>query len=155
VLPLAPLLLDRAPGLPTIGLAASALLRDAIPASGTGLSGLQSALSKARISTPEPVSMQTFQPSPIRKFPLSYQCLAAFSSRFISLSAGPMLRLVPESHKRKNAKLSTGSPRTGGQLRKPRKRPQILIWTASVPALRQQAQAFNGPSAPAGATGAR
>lgn len=127
VLPLAPLPLDRAPGLATIGPAASALLRDAIPASGTGLSGLQSALYRARLSTLELVSMQTFQSGPIRKFLLSDQRLAALSSNFVSLSTRQMLRLVPESHKRKNAKLSTGSPRTGGQLRKPRKRPQILI----------------------------
>lgn len=41
VLPLAPLLPVGAPGLATIGLAASASLRDANPASGTGHSGLR------------------------------------------------------------------------------------------------------------------
>jgi len=68
VLPLAPLLLGAAPGLATIGLAASALLRDAVPASGTGPSGLPSPASRGRLSTLEMVSLQTFRSDPIRKF---------------------------------------------------------------------------------------
>lgn len=121
VLPLAWLLLGAAPGLATIGLAASALLRDAISASGAGPSGLPSTPSRARLSTLKVVSKQTFQSGPIRRFPLFDQCLAALLSGFVSLSTRQMLRLRGESHKQQNGKLSTGSPRTGGQLRKLRK----------------------------------
>ena len=68
VLPLALLLLGAAPGLATIGLAASASLRDAVPASGTGPSGSPSPASRTRLSTLEMVSLQTFRSDPIRSF---------------------------------------------------------------------------------------
>ena len=125
VLPLAWRLLGVAPGFATIGLAASALLRDAVPASGTGLSGLQSAPSKTCLSTPKVVSMHTFKSGPIGKFPLLVQCLAAPFRSFVSLSTSQMLRLDRESHKQQNAKLSTGSPMAGGQLCKLRNRLRI------------------------------
>jgi hypothetical protein len=121
VLPLAPLPPALAPGLATIGLAASTLLRDAIPASGADLSGLHFALSDARLSTPKLVSSQTFRSSPIGKILPFNQCLAALFSGFVSLSTRQMLRLSDESHKQQNTKLSTGSPMAGGQLRKLRK----------------------------------
>jgi len=118
VLPLACASADFAPGLATIGLAASASLRDAYPASGTGLSGLQSASSRTRLSTLKVVSIHTFLSGSIRKFLLFDQCLAALFSGFISLSTRQMLRFGGESHKHKNAQLSTGSTFAGGQLRK-------------------------------------
>ena len=111
-----------APGLATIGLAASAVLRDAVPASGTGLSGVQSAVFSARLSTLKMVSMHTFQSGPIGSFLLLDQCLAALFRSSTSLSTRQMLRLVRESHKQLNAKLSTGSPMAGGQLCKLRNR---------------------------------
>ena len=122
VLPLALHLLGAAPGLSTIGPAASALLRDAIPASGAGLSGLRLHRFQPRLSTLELVSTHTFRTCPIRKFSPSDQCLAALFRRLTSLSTRQMLRSGSESHKQQKAKLSTGSPKAGGQLRKLRKR---------------------------------
>ncbi|MEI6642170.1 MAG: hypothetical protein WCL10_09040 [Novosphingobium sp.] len=99
MLPLASASAGFAPGLATIGLAASALLRDAVPASGTGPSGLHFASSRARLSTLEMVSSQTFRSDPIEKFPPLNQCLAALFSGFVSLSTRQMLRFGGESHK--------------------------------------------------------
>ncbi|WP_421838976.1 hypothetical protein [Novosphingobium sp.] len=97
------------------------MLRDAISASGAGLSGLHSTPPRARLSTLKVVSKHTFQSGPIRRFLPFNQCLAALFSGFDSLSTRQMLRLSDESHKQQDAKLSTGSPMAGGQLRKLRK----------------------------------